>query len=85
MVRGVQCLEVADAFQIHQVALTLVKSQRTAYDVSKFAAKWHGPAVTEVDWHWFVAKMAEAPTVKELRRMSGVEKWLMSVLRSTVK
>ena len=79
--KRVQCPKVADGFEIHRAALTLIKSdrraQRALYDVSKFAArspKGFGPPVTEVAWYWSVAKMAEAPTVKGLRSMSGVVK-----------
>ena len=47
------------------------------YDVSEFAAdgcKGFGPPVIEVDWYRLVAKMAEAPAVRELRSMSDVVK-----------
>ena len=52
-------------------------AQRSVYGMSKYAAKngkAFGPQVTEVDWSWLVAKIAEAPTPRELRSMSGVVK-----------
>ena len=70
-----------NSFEIHQDALILVKSdrwaQRSAYDFASFAAQHRqslGPSVTEADWYWPVAHMAEAPTVRERRRMSDVVK-----------
>ena len=50
---------------------------RAADSVSRFAAKCgkgFGPPVTEVDWCWLVAQMAEAPTAEEPRSMIDVVK-----------
>ena len=86
-VHRILCPKVAEGFETHQTALTLVKgdrrAQRVVYDVSKLAvmgSKGFGPQVTEVDWYRLVPKMAEVPTVKEVRSMGGVR--LTSVARA---
>ena len=45
--------------------------------MSKYAVKGgkgFGPPVTDLDWYWLVAKMAEASTPREPRSMSDVVK-----------
>ena len=86
-IHRILCPKVAEGFEIQQTALTLVKSdrraQRAVYDVSKLAvlgSKGFGPQVTELDWYGLVPKMAEVPTVKEVRSMGGVG--LTSVARA---
>ena len=53
--------------------------------MSRFAAecgKGFRSPVTEVDWYWLLAMMAEAPTAKELKSVSGIVKRPISVLSS---
>ena len=45
--------------------------------MSKFTTqigKDFGPPVPEIDWSWLMTKMTEAPSTRELKSMSDVEK-----------
>ena len=68
MVESVRCLEVADGFQILLQTVTFGKM------TGKHKERPTMPPVAEVHWYKLVPKMGEAPTVKELRSMSGVLK-----------
>ena len=71
-----QCPSMADGLKMHPGTFALVNSdrwaQRSLYEWSKLLAKCcngFGPPVTEVDWYWLAARMAD-----ELRSMSEVLK-----------
>ena len=75
VVKRVRCPDVADGFQTHKTTLTLgTRDRRTQ------RRRTMCPGLPLRDW--LLAMMAEAPTVKELRSVSGVVKRPISVLSS---